>query len=68
MICFKGGVGHLQDWGFGLCVLGLRRVSSGYFSFLPESKDMYDRLIGISKLSLVPRVYQGKDFQAPCVG
>ncbi|KAK3523301.1 hypothetical protein QTP86_029522 [Hemibagrus guttatus] len=28
-------------------------VSSGYSGFLPQSKDMHGRLIGISKLSVV---------------
>ncbi|KAK3561241.1 hypothetical protein QTP86_030586 [Hemibagrus guttatus] len=54
---------HLQGWGFDSrlrhvcvefacspCALG---ISSGYSGFLPRSKDMHCRLIGIFKLSVL---------------
>ncbi|KAK3564830.1 hypothetical protein QTP86_027969 [Hemibagrus guttatus] len=54
---------HLQGWGFDsrlrrvcvefACSPRASGVSSGYSGFLPRSKDMHGRLIGISKLSVV---------------
>ncbi|KAK3565116.1 hypothetical protein QTP86_033169, partial [Hemibagrus guttatus] len=54
---------HLQVWGFDSCFHHVcvesacspraSGVSSGYSGFLPQSKDMHDKLIGISKLSVV---------------
>ncbi|KAK3529481.1 hypothetical protein QTP70_031726 [Hemibagrus guttatus] len=54
---------HLQGWGFDsrprhvcvefACSARASGVSPGYSSFLPQSKDMHCRLIGISKLSVV---------------
>ncbi|KAK3549065.1 hypothetical protein QTP70_030123 [Hemibagrus guttatus] len=54
---------HLQGWGFDSCLRHVcvefacspraSGVSSGYSGFLPQSKDMHGRLIGISKLSVV---------------
>ncbi|KAK3550379.1 hypothetical protein QTP86_025206 [Hemibagrus guttatus] len=61
-----GGTGstsasHLQGWGFDshlrrvcvefACSPRASGVSSGFSGFLPRSKDMHCRLIGISKLS-----------------
>ncbi|KAK3567547.1 hypothetical protein QTP86_020046 [Hemibagrus guttatus] len=47
---------QLQCWGFGshlCCVCGVCMFSPCLGGFLPRSKDMHCRLIGISKLSIV---------------
>ncbi|KAK3571749.1 hypothetical protein QTP86_018728 [Hemibagrus guttatus] len=47
---------HLQGWGFDsrlCCVCGVCMFSLCLGGFLPQSKDMHCRLIGISKLSVV---------------
>ncbi|KAK3559974.1 hypothetical protein QTP86_033671, partial [Hemibagrus guttatus] len=52
---------HLQSWGLDSCLHHVcvefacspraSGVSSGYSGFLPQSKDMHGRFIGIPKLS-----------------
>merc|ERR1712035_100792 len=50
------GFDSSSRWGQGLSVWSLHVllvsawVLSGYSGFLPQSKDMHDRLIGVSKL------------------
>ncbi|KAK3556908.1 hypothetical protein QTP70_022405, partial [Hemibagrus guttatus] len=60
---FSTFASHLQGWGFDshlrhvcvefACSPRASGVSPGFSSFLPWSKDMHCRLIGISKLSVV---------------